>query len=226
MNEPATSTQCLKERNINENNQHCDKSNLPLSEFQSIESPIKVSSNSSVGSASFELIDSPSPGKCLKTHNKQQSDRLTFEENLKDIPRSFIQTKDTGPDTVIERQEIQPFNDEIQCFNDEPPILDTNSSVDLIRKEPEIDADMVVELATQTFSGVNYYNENGPEIHTEDRQFPGPAGILPRLHKGLDSNPKLINLMRTRKGKDLKKFSAVPTKDCSTSKDGTKNNRE
>ena len=220
MNEPTTSTQCLKERNINENNQNYEKSKLPLSEFQSIESPIKVSSNSSVGSASFELIDSPSPGKCLKTHNKQQSDRLTIEENLKDIP------KDTRPDTVIERQEIPQFNDEIQYFNDEPPILDTNSSVDLVRKEPEIDADMVVELATQTFSGVNYYNENSPEIHTEDRQFPGPAGILPRLHKGLDSNPNLINLMRTRKGKDLKKFSDVPTKDCSTSKDGTKNNRE
>ena len=179
-----------------------------------------------MGSASFELIDSPSPGKCLKTYNKQQSNRLTYEESLKDIPNSFIQTTDTEPDTVIERQEIQNFNDEIQYFNDKPPILDTNSSVDLVRKDPEIDADMVVELATQTYSSVNYYNENSPEIHTEDRQFPGPAGILPRLHKGLDSNPKLINLMRTRKGKDLKKYSGVPTKDCSTSKDGIKNNRE
>ena len=161
--------------------------------FKSIESPIKESaSNSSVSSASFELFEPCSPTHFSKSPRKSQ-----------------LQTSDSGRLPLIE-QDAQ-YN----CKE----ISKTNTTIEFEQKEPEIDADLVVELATGTFLGESSYQEAVKDVHTGDRQFPGPAGILPRLHTGLDSNPGLANLMRMHKGRDLKKFSVHPSKDDPASSD-------
>ena len=162
--------------------------------FKSIESPIKESaSNSSVSSASFELFEPCNPTHFSKSPRKSQ-----------------LQTSDSGRVPLIEKDNVH-----LNCEK----ISKMNSTIQFEQKEQEIDADLLVELATGTFLGDSSYREAVKDVHTGDRQFPGPAGILPRLHTGLDSNPGLANLMRMHKGRDLKKFSVHPLKDDQASSD-------
>ena len=161
---------------------------MSIIELKSIESPIEESaSNSSVSSASFELFEPCSPTHFSKSPNKSQ-----------------LLNSDSARVPMIEIENVQYNCDEISK---------TNSTIHFEQKQQEIDADLVVELATGTFLGGTSYREAVKDVHNGDRQFPGPAGILPRLHTGLDSNPSLANLMRMHKGRDLKKFSVNPLKD-------------
>ena len=67
------------------------------------------------------------------------------------------------------------------------------------------DADEVIQMITQ----ISTDNSNADDRSNNQlsRQFPGPAGILPRLHSGLDAEPRLANLMRLHKGSDLRKYA-------------------
>ena len=67
------------------------------------------------------------------------------------------------------------------------------------------DADEVIQMVTQ----VSTDNSNADDRSNNQisRQFPGPAGILPRLHPGLEAEPRLANLMRLHKGSDLRKYA-------------------
>ena len=197
--EPSTSTQCIPITTINENTERDKHSEFTWPRFNSATSPIKGSSpNNSLCSASFELTHSPSPKTSSKSANYpsiHQPPNVNKESN----PNFSIPPLSAEPEILIEQNTVEHFVDEI-------PRLNSKSTVNLEENQPEIDADLVVELATGTFAGDPKLN-NGDEIETGNRQFPGPAGILPRLHTGLESNPRLATLMRLHKGRDLKKFS-------------------
>ena len=79
-------------------------------------------------------------------------------------------------------------------------------------KNPTIDADQIIELVTGISANDLEFQGSMTDVHSSNRQFPGPAGILPRLHTGVESNPGLANIMRLHRGSDLKKFSAADPK--------------
>ena len=68
------------------------------------------------------------------------------------------------------------------------------------------DADAVIKMVTEVANDTSNAGDDRSNNQIS-RQFPGPAGILPRLHRGLESEPRLANLMRLHKGSDLRKYA-------------------
>lgn len=200
--EPSTSTQCIPITNINENIEQNERNNSTWPSFISAASPIKVSSNNSLSSLSLELTHTPSPTKSSKSTNPQA---LHHSSNAnREVNSNFP---------------IPPFAVEPEC-SIEQNTIHANPAVSQEPNTPEIDADLVVEMATGIFP-VESKQNYGYEIERGNRQFPGPAGILPRLHTGLESNPRLATLMRLHKGRDLRKFSDQTSSNSPASKKRT-----
>ena len=87
-----------------------------------------------------------------------------------------------------------------------------SSPLPVNEKHPTIDADQIIELVTGISANDVEFQGSITDVHSSNRQFPGPAGILPRLHTGVESNPGLANIMRLHRGSDLKKFSVTDPK--------------
>ena len=104
--------------------------------------------------------------------------------------------------------ERQPLNINEDIINNSNKIdISEQFTNDALKTDQKIDADHVIELVTREASQSSNCNKDVNNLQNNNRQFPGPAGILPRLHAGLESNPGLAKLMRLHKGSDLKKFS-------------------
>ena len=90
--------------------------------------------------------------------------------------------------------------------------ISPSSQLPVNEKHPTIDADQIIELVTGISANDLEFQGSMTDVHSSNRQFPGPAGILPRLHTGVESNPGLANIMRLHRGSDLKKFSVADPK--------------
>ena len=90
--------------------------------------------------------------------------------------------------------------------------ISPSSPLPVNEKHPTIDADQIIELVTGISANDLEFQGSITDAHSSNRQFPGPAGILPRLHTGVESHPGLANIMRLHRGSDLKKFSVADPK--------------
>ena len=196
-----TSTQYASDDSFNKISRQITSRNVPNSYFKSSASPIKASlEENAIDEAFFDLGCSPSstsshkhlqPSMVIHSHDNSQSNIFPANSDLYDGECQSNNHFDNG-------------NLENEYRGLEAAVLS--------QEDKTISADQVIELVSGISPSTSSNSDSISGNTRNKRQFPGPAGILPRLHEGLEGNPSLANLMRLHKGSDLKKFSCNENK--------------
>ena len=174
-----------------------------LSYFHSSQSPIKNAESINTNNTNSFLLDVSSTTKTKDNNADISNPFMDAQCNMASTPTIF---KEQLPvEKVIE---LDNFSSErtlttsklFNTQNYQPP------KVIQLTREKLSDADDVIEMVTGVTPNTDDFGVDRSDRQSRNRQFPGPAGILPRLHEGLESNPRLANLMRLHKGSELKQY--------------------
>ena len=168
-----------------------------MSYFQSNQSPIKPSAvNTNINNGSSFWFD-PTSTPNTKINNSHGD--VNVQDNYT-----------CSRPLIIEQPPLQGVVELDNFFDKSSFVTSKSPTTRSSNKRQMSDADQVIELVTGVMSQNNTDLGNyRSDLQTNNRQFPGPAGILPRLHVGLESDPRLANIMRLHKGSDLKIFTSA-----------------
>ena len=172
----------------------------PTRYFKPCESPIKASvKEKAIDEAYFDIACSPSP--------KSSPTQLNPFANMHSVANHRGDIVPTGRPLYQGQPPTNNYGDIDNLRNENSLSGRCSVNISEDEDEPVINADQVIELASGLSPSNLSYSDCRSDNPTSKRQFPGPAGILPRLHVGLEGNPRLASLMRLHKGSDLRKFS-------------------